>query len=70
MTSLLEFYKMLEMNDWYYEMSDSPRVYKTGVKQNSELKTIASQSKEHQELFDEYREYIWNGTHKPERPKE
>lgn len=75
--SLTEFYNMLEVFDWYWEMSDDGRTYSKGKKLQGDLLKIAEQSPKHQKLFEEFEQYYWSGTPwgttqapKPKKPQE
>ena len=71
--SLSEFYDLLEKHDWFYAMSDDPKVVNRGAAQERKLMAIASQSEEHTLLRQAYHEYKWSKLKKvqktkPERP--
>jgi hypothetical protein len=59
--SLKDFYEMLEKHDWYHLMSDDGRVDRMGAANYERIKIIATQSPEHQALFDQYEKHMWTG---------
>lgn len=70
MTTLTEYYKMLSMHDWHYQYSDDHRVWRNGQDARDTLTMIAIKSPAHQKLFNDYANYIYSDTPKPEVPVE
>ena len=75
--TLREFYDLLKKHDWYYDMSEDPKVVLTGRINRQKLIKLSRQSPEHEKLFEEYRAYMFSGpawytapAPKPKRPKE
>lgn len=72
---LAEFYARLERHDWWYEMSDDPKVFRAGQAERDALRVIAITGPEHQDLYEAMvAHHRWNGTGarppKPARPVE
>lgn len=59
--TLAVFFAMLESFDWYYHYSDDGREWRAGVAQEKVLKEIATQSPEHQQLYDAWYAYHFTG---------
>ena len=53
--TLREFYDLLKKHDWYYDMSEDPKVVLTGRINRQKLIKLSRQSPEHEKLFEEYR---------------
>lgn len=67
--SLSIFYTELGQHDWFYMMSDDPKVYSRGSDRQSYLERMAKTSPEHQKLFDEWKAYAVTHTGpRPEKP--
>lgn len=59
MTTLHEYYEMLDSFDWFYQMSDDPAVY---AKRNSQLEAfrkMSGHSPEHAKLWSSFIDYRW-----------
>lgn len=54
MISPREFQRQLEIHDWYYQMSDDPRVFCRGQQNEARLKAIAATSPQLQKLYSSY----------------
>ena len=48
-----EYKERLKKHDWYYLMSDDPRVYDTGLAEEIELKKLSFESISHKEAFED-----------------
>lgn len=71
MTTLNEFYDMLQKHDWFHEMNDTYKDTMAGRKELKVIERVSLQSKEHEELYDSYHDYIFGvNIPKPKRPKE
>lgn len=77
MVSLSEFYDMLENHNWFYEFSDQTSTWVDGDFKHSEIRRMANTSKEHKQLYDNYKRYVFSGEpwgidkiEKPKRPCE
>lgn len=75
MTTLADFYDMLERADWYYAFSDDGGVFRAGEAHFAKLNTMADQSPAHRALFDGFKKHFftgraWNNERapKPHRP--
>lgn len=73
MISLEAFWTVLCRHDWYFEFSDDFSVWKRGAESESQVKTIASQSDKHQQLFEAFQNYNFGGasfgTNRPDAPQ-
>jgi len=73
MISLEAFWNVLCRHDWYFEFSDDFSVWKRGAAAESQVKTIASQSDKHQQLFEAFHNYNFGGasfgTNRPDEPQ-
>lgn len=65
---LLDYYARLATHDWWYLMSDDGRAYRAGHRDKEELRAIANESPEHEELFQEWNNHIFGDEPKPEIP--
>lgn len=71
MTTLSEYWDKLARFDWTYNMSEDPGVYRRASKVHSELKQIAKESQEHQDLYKAVEAHGWDSSNSlPERPKD
>lgn len=77
MTNLRDYYKMLNIHDWYYLFSDDSVAYAKGATNLKKLKAIAEESKDHAELFKGFWDHHYTGapwdgekTAKPNTPSE
>ena len=73
MISLEAFWNVLCRHDWYFEFSDDFSVWKRGAESESQVKTIASQSDQHQAVYDAHLAYYFGGasfgTNRPDEPQ-
>lgn len=76
MTTLIEFYDMLEQHDWYYAFSDDHRVWKAGNANLAKIQNIVRESAEHAALYSGFHNHYFSGpawsteqSPKPERPE-
>lgn len=61
MTSLSEYYDLLERADWSYSMSDDHSVWKRGQAEFARLQSIAKEGgKEYLDLYDKMKAYFWS----------
>lgn len=77
MTTLSEFFDLLEKHDWFYNFSDDHRSWKSGKANLEKLQSIADESEAHRRLFLDYHQHIFSGEQwdrpkrsKPFRPEE
>lgn len=66
MTSLFEYYDMLEKADWTYEMSDDHSTWRRGRQEFGKLERIAKESPEHEKLYQDMKAHYWSDWHKTE----
>lgn len=69
MTSLLEYYRMLEQHDWYFERADDRSVRLAGDQNLDRLLAIGKESTEHAELYADWHRHMFYGEPKPPLPK-
>ena len=71
--SLSQFWEILCSYDWYFQYVDDFSVWKRGAESESQVKTIASQSARHQQLFEAFHNYNFGGasfgTNRPDAPQ-
>jgi hypothetical protein len=74
MATLNSLYKLLEQHDWYYEYSDDFSVWRRGQRQKSQINNLRIVSDEHEELFQNYRSFVFGQDEEkypcPEEPKD
>lgn len=70
MTTLSDYYKMLQAHDWHYEMSDDRSVYKRGQAERTRLRMTSEESAKHAALYTDYYLYVTQGKPKPQEPME
>lgn len=63
--SLKDYYQKLESHDWYYDYSDDYTVWSRGHRIHQQLKEISKLSKEHEQLYKEFVDYIFHGGNDP-----
>lgn len=75
--TLAELYRELSAHDWFYEMSDDPRVYQNGRDSWNRLLTNAHGVEGGDELMRNYSKHVYSGPAfgipkhpKPEMPAE
>ena len=61
--TLEEFTERLKRLDWYYHMSDDPRVYREGDAQREYYQSLVSKGKEWQDAWDRQKAIVFS----PER---
>jgi hypothetical protein len=73
--NLIEYYDALESADWFYHMSDDPRVYHSGERHFSRLEAEARTDLKKAALFAAFKMHHYSGeafgrpkSPKPERP--
>lgn len=70
---LHQYFNECEMFDWFYEFSDSHRVWENGEREYKRLKSRSRTSPEHAKIFSAWFEYSFSGrafgTDKKERPE-
>lgn len=54
-----DYKKRLNKHDWYYSMSDDPRVYESGLAEESKLKMLAARNKSFQKAYDTKRNALF-----------
>lgn len=72
---ILEFYKELELHDWFHMFSDDSKVDKRGHSNYNRLVALTAGKPDFEKMMEEYEKFIWNAgkepkISKPERPKE
>ena len=77
MTTLNEFYDILNSHDWYFNYSDDHRVWTRGNRALNRIRHIAAESGQHNKLFQDFQNHHFSGEAfntpkqpKPERPHE
>lgn len=70
MTSLSDYYDMLQKHDWTHAMSDDQSVYRRGRDVHDQLLRISKESPKHAELYDKYYKYGWGEGPQPQKPME
>jgi len=75
--TLAELYRELERHDWFFEMSDDPRVYSSGRENQNRLRTAAQFIEGGRDLMSAYSKHVFSGpafgtakAPKPPRPDE
>lgn len=69
MISLQDYYRDLQKFDWYYNLSDSSKVYQAGDHEYRRLVGVASLGPPFEELFQKFFNYVFKAGPKPERPE-
>jgi len=54
--SIEDYKKELESHDWFYGMTEDNGIYRAGLHNEQRLAELSNLSKEHKELFKEYKE--------------
>ena len=66
--TLAELYKLLVDHDWSYNYSDDNRYYTKGSNEADTLAHARKMSEEHDSLYRNYVNYLYNDGEKPEEP--
>ena len=61
MTTLSEYYGMLERFDWFYEYSDDHRIWNSGRSAHAILEKLAKTGPEYSKLYNEFRAHHFSG---------
>ena len=67
--TLLEYYKMLDCHDWYYEFSDDFTVWQRGHRERKQIENVAKESDQHMELRNGFVDWLSDRGYKPEVPE-
>ncbi len=67
--TLQEFYDALARHDWYHGLSDDPGVYRRGKDSADKLLSTSRISTDHERLYADYCDYIFDNGAKPVRPE-
>ncbi len=63
MTTLIDFYTLLEQQDWYYAKSDDHWVWEEGNRKEENLRAISRESGKHRELYKGFTAWKFSGDH-------
>lgn len=58
--TLKEYKEKLNKHDWYYAMSDDPRIYDTGLAEENELKRLAENKPSFMKAFKNKEDSLFN----------